>query len=349
VADRAAEILAMFRKQAGACAALGSAIYADLLPRCAEDFAAGGSVARVIEGWVGHPVLDNIALRLLGAAHFLALRGDAPALAALLPSCGGSYDAARAWPALLEALAQHEARIRLHLTEQIQTNEVRRCCALIGGFVEIVRKFPWPMRLLEIGASAGLNQCFDQFRYQLGSQRFGRTEAPLILDCEWRGKPLDTRGISLRIASRKGCDLLPIDLHDRDRRLRLESFFWPDQVERLARLRAAVECALRSGVELERASAGEWIQREVAALPARTTSVLFHSVMWMYVPEAERKHIHALMDEAGARATAESPLAWLRMEGPNFEYCEIRLRTWPGGEERLLGKCHYHGAWVEWA
>jgi hypothetical protein len=326
---------------------MGSAIYGELLARCADDFERGGAVARTLAGWVGHPVLDNAPLRLLGAAHFLALRGDAPALAACFPSCGGSYDSARAWRALQEVLAQHEARVRAHLTEQIQTNEVRRCCALLGGFLEIARAFPWPLRLLEIGASAGLNQCFDQFRYELGTQRFGPADAPLALDCEWRGSPLDTRGVALRVASRKGCDLAPIDLRDRDRRLRLESFFWPDQVERLARLRAASECALRSGVALEQASAGDWIAREAATLPAHTTSVLFHSVMWMYVPEAERRRIHALMESAGARATHEAPLAWLRMESANFEHCEIRLRTWPG-EERLLGKCHYHGAWVEW-
>jgi hypothetical protein len=345
---RDAEVLAMFRKQAETCAAMGSAIYADLLARCGEDFAAGGIVARVIAGWVGHPVLDNVVLRLLGAAHFLALRGDAPALAACFPSSGGRYDPARAWLALRETLERNEVRIRVHLTEQIQTNEVRRCCALLGGFLEIARAHPWPLRLLEIGASAGLNQCFEQFRYELGPQRFGPESAPLVLDCEWRGKPLDVSGPPPRIASRKGCDLYPIDLRDREQRLRLESFFWPDQTERLARLRAACECALRAGVTLERASAGDWIAREVATLPPRTTTVLFHSVMWMYVPEAERKRIHGLMSDAGARATADAPLAWLRMEGANFDYCEIRLRSWPGGEDRLLGRCHYHGAWVEW-
>ena len=344
---RDAEILAMFRKQAETCAAMGSAIYGELLARCADDFERGGVVARAVADWVGHPVLDNVALRLLGAAHFLALRGEAPALAACFPSCGGSYAGEPAWRALQEVLERHAARVRVHLTEQIQTNEVRRCCALLGGFVEIAREFPWPLRLLEIGASAGLNQCFEQFRYELGTQRLGPADAPLTLDCEWRGRPLEAGGVALKIASRAGCDLFPIDLRDRDRRLRLESFFWPDQVERLARLRAACECALRSGVALEQASAGDWIERELAALPARTTSVLFHSVMWMYVPEAERKRIHALMDAAGARATREAPLAWLRMESANFDYCEIRLRTWPG-EERLLGKCHYHGAWVEW-
>lgn len=347
-AARDAEISAMFRKQAETCAAMGSAIYGDLLARCGDDFAAGGLVARLLAGWVGHPVLDNVVLRLLGAAHFLALRGDAPALAAQLPSCGGSYDAPRAWDALRDTFARHEARIRVHLGEQIQTNEVRRCCALIGGFVEIARARPLPMRLLEIGASAGLNQCFDQYRYQLGSACLGPADAPLMLDCEWRGEPLDASGPPPRIASRKGCDLFPIDLRDREQRLRLESFFWPDQTERLTRLRAACACALRSGVALEQASAGEWIAREVASLPDGETSVLFHSVMWMYVSEAERKRIHALMSDAGARATPDAPLAWLRVESANFDHCEIRLRTWPGGEERLLGRCHYHGAWVEW-
>lgn len=345
---RDTEILAMFRKQAETCAAMGSAIYGDLLSRCADDLAGGGLVARVLAGWLGHPVLDNVPLRLLGAAHFLALRGDAPALAACFPSAGGIYDATRAWAALQSTLERHEARIRVHLSEQIQTNEVRRCCALVGGFLEIARAHPWPLRLLEIGASAGLNQCFEQYRYELGAQRFGSERTPLTLDCEWRGKPLALGGADLRIASRKGCDLFPIDLRDREQRLRLESFFWPDQLERLARLRAACECALRSGVALERASAGDWIAREVAALPTRVTTVLFHSVMWLYVSEAERKRIHALMSEAGARASAEAPLAWLRVETANFDYCEIRLRSWPGGEDRLLGRSHHHGAWVEW-
>jgi hypothetical protein len=347
-AERRTMLLGIFRKQAEACAAMSSPIYGDLLTRCAEDLGAGGVVADLLTDFAGHPVLDNPPLRLLGAAHYLALSGEAPALAACFPSTGGRYEPARAWNALRETFVRHAARIRVHLGEQIQTNEVRRCCALIGGFREIARAFPWPLRLLEIGASAGLNQCFDQYAYELGAQRLGPTDAPLTLDCEWRGKMLGASGVSPRVASRKGCDLFPIDLRERAQRLRLESFFWPDQLERLARLRAACDCALRSGVALERASAGEFIEREVAALPHGETSVLFHSVMWMYVAEAERKRIRALMDEAGARATADAPLAWLRMEGHNHEFSEIRLQLWPGAGNQLLGRAHYHGAWVEW-
>jgi hypothetical protein len=347
-ASRGDEILRAFRKQADACAAMNAPIYADLLARCADDFAGGGTIAQLVSDWSGHPVLDNLSMRLMGAAHFLALRGDAPALAACFPSTGGHYDAERAWAALRDTFERHADRMRIHLTEQVQTNEVRRCCALLGGFLEVARAHPWPLRLLEIGASAGLNQCFDQYRYELGTQRFGPSDAPLTLDCEWRGAPLDLTGVDLRVASRAGCDLFPIDLRDREQRLRLESFFWPDQLERLARLRAACECALRSGVALERASAGDWLAREIPRAPLQLTTVLFHSVMWLYVAEAERKRIHALMSDAGTHATPETPLAWLRMEAPNYEYCEVRLRSWPGGEDRLLGRCHHHGAWVEW-
>jgi hypothetical protein len=341
------EIERVFRTQANACAAMNSPIYGELLERCADDLTAGGLIARLVADWRGEPVLDNVPLRLLGAAHYLALRGDAPLLAASLPSAGGRYEAGPAWSALCATLEQHAERVRIHLTEQIQTNEVRRCCALLGGFLTLARERPWPLRLLEIGASAGLNQCFDQFGYELGAQRFGPPGAALTLDCEWRGAPLDLRG-DLRVASRRGCDIAPIDLHDPNAQLRLESFFWPDQLERLARLRAACICALKSGVSVEKMRAIDWLTRELAVVTPRQTTVLFHSVMWQYVPEEERKRIHALMSDRGAAATALAPLAWLRMEGRNYEHCEVRLRSWPGGEDRLLARCHYHGAWVEW-
>jgi hypothetical protein len=346
-AERRAEIERAFRRQGRLCGEMGSAVYADWLSRCADDYAAGGAVARLAAGWQGHPVLDNLPLRLLGAAHFLALAGDAPELAAFLPSAGGRFEPAPAWQALQQVFERCAGRIRAHLGEQIQTNEVRRCCALLGGFLALAREHGLPLALREIGASAGLNLCFDRHRYALGEARFGPEDAAVALDCEWRGAKPDLSG-KLRVASRAGCDVAPIDLRDRAARLRLESFFWPDQTERLARLRAACDTALAAGVAVERMRAGDWLARELAAPAPGVATVVFHSVMWMYVPAEERERIGRLLEEAGARARADAPLAWLRMEGVSFEHCEIRLRVWPSGEERLLGRCHYHGAWVEW-
>jgi hypothetical protein len=343
----AAAVEAAFRRQGEVCGQMGSALYAGLLARCADDYAASGAVARAVDGWRGHPVLDNLPLRLLGAAHFLALCGEAPALAACFPSTGGRFAPEPAWRALHALLAEQRERIRGHLDEQVQTNEVRRCCALLPGFLAVAREWRHPLALLEIGASAGLNQCFDRYRYALGDARYGPAEARLTLRCEWRGAPFDPRG-ALRVASRAGCDLSPIDLEDRRARLRLESFFWPDQTERLALLRAACACVRDAGVKIERMRAGDWLARELAAPAPERTRVVFHSVMWMYVPAEERRRIGALLEAAGAASPASAPLAWLRVEGVGYEHCEIRLRTWPGGEDRLLGRAHYHGTWVEW-
>lgn len=51
----------------------------------------------------------------------------------------------------------------------------------------------------------------------------------------------------------------------------------------------------------------------------------------------------------GARATADAPFAWLRMESPprTLAIVELRLTLWPGGEDRLLAEVHPHGAWVK--
>lgn len=346
-AARRAEIEASFRRQAEVCGQMGSAIYRDLVGRCADDLAAGGIVARLVDGWPGHPVLDALPIRLLGAAHLLALRGDAPALAARLPSTGGRYEAEPAWRALLALFEAHAPEVRERLGEQIQTNEVRRCCALLGGFLALARAFPWPLRLLEIGASAGLNQCFDRYRYELGPARWGPEEAELVLDTDWRGAPLDSRA-PLAVASRAGCDVAPIDVRDSGARLRLASFFWPDQTDRLARLRAACDVAARIGPRIERARAGDWLERELASPAPGRTTVLFQSVMWWYVPADERARIDARVRAAGERAGPEAPLAWLRMESPGFEFCEVKLLAWPGGEDRLLARAHHHAAWVEW-
>ena len=60
-----------------------------------------------------------------------------------------------------------------------------------------------------------------------------------------------------------------------------------------------------------------------------------------------------LMEVAGAASTPETPLAWLRFEPPKPDvHMELRCRIWhragPAAEDRLLARCHPHGAWVEW-
>ena len=120
----------------------------------------------------------------------------------------------------------------------------------------------------------------------------------------------------------------------------------------MARLDTAISKAERSPPELLKADAAEFV-REMLARPQEegVTRALFHTVMWQYLPEPTQAAITAAMEEAGAQAGAERPLAWLALETnrQTFRH-ELRVRYWPGGEEAVqLCEAHPHGAWVEWS
>lgn len=68
------------------------------------------------------------------------------------------------------------------------------------------------------------------------------------------------------------------------------------------------------------------------------------------MPQATRSEIVAVLDEAGTEATADAPIAWLRMEplSTSDPCATLSLTMWPGGETRHLAKCDYHGRWIEW-
>lgn len=230
---------------------------------------------------------------------------------------------------------------------RVQTNEVQRSAVLVPGFLRMAARTGLPLRIREIGSSAGLNLFFDRYRYELGPHRIGDAASPLALAARWDGAPPDLEA-TLRVASRRGCDVAPLDVRDPAHRLRLESFVWPEQLDRLARLRAALEVAVRAPPAIDAEPAGAWLETQLGERAPGAATVLFHSVVWWYIAEPERARITRAMESAGERATRAAPLAWLRMEGSRLEEAELRLRLWPDGEDVLLARVHWHGAEVRW-
>jgi hypothetical protein len=241
---------------------------------------------------------------------------------------------------------RHLERLRPELAHQVQTNEVRRAAGLLGGFLSVASETGLPLRVLEIGSSAGLLLFFDRYRYELGPHRWGDPDAPLRLQSDWSGPP-PPLGATLEVASRQGCDLAPIDASDPAQLRRIQSFYWADQLER-QRLLVQAAGALDGPAPVERIRAGDFVARELAERRAGVATVLFHSSMWWYVPRGEQTAIRASVEEAGERADVRAPLAWLRAEPPDLHCAELRLRSWPGGEDRLLARVAHHGQWVEW-
>lgn len=336
-----------FETQGRGCGRDGSPLYAALVARIGEDRRSGGIVAELLEGWHGNPVLQGIAMRLLGAVHFLVLSGQAPVLARHYPSAGGRPTYPDVEAVFIETLRKNRVFVAKRLREQVQTNEVRRSAAMLGGFLSVAATTGLPLRLLEIGASAGLNQLWDQYSYELGPHRWGGPNREPLLTTDWSG-PAPALDAPIRIADRRACDLFPIDLSEPGERRRLEAFIWPDQPERRERFGRAADAVVAAGVSVERASALPWLQAQLAKPAPGSATVLFHSVMWLYLDREERRGIESLMDRVGESSDSNSPLAWLRMEARDFEICEVRLRLWPTGDDRLLGLCGFHGQHVEW-
>ena len=77
--------------------------------------------------------------------------------------------------------------------------------------------------------------------------------------------------------------------------------------------------------------------------------MLFHSIMWQYMPRASKEGVLAALEEAGREATHDAPVARLRMEPlGQAPHATLSLTMWPGGETRRLAHCNYHGRWIEW-
>jgi hypothetical protein len=241
------------------------------------------------------------------------------------------------------------ASLAMFMSHEPQTNEVLRSAVLLGGFLEVAAAAGLPLRCFEIAASAGLNQFWDRYRYDLGAAgAWGPADSPVRLATDWSGgrPPLEAR---VAVAERAACDRAPIDLRQPEQRRRLTAYIWADQLDRLARLQAAIETALDAGVSVERSDAAAWTRARCAPRDGFAT-VLYHSIFWQYVGAAGQAELRGDIEAQGARATASAPFAWLRMEPRegSLTQIELRLTGWPGGEERLLAEVHAHGASVAW-
>lgn len=341
-----ATVVDMMAFQADACGEAGSALYRRILEGVVEDLGHGGITSRLLAGRDDDPLGSALALRFLGAVHRIVLDGRAPALAACYPSVGGDPERSGVVAAFLDAVRAHHDEVARRLTDGVQTNEVGRSAVLVGGYAAVADRTGLPLRVLEIGASAGLNLRFEHYAYDTGHQLAGDPGSPVRFAGVWEGRPpsLPSR---FDVAERRGCDRNPLDATTAEGRLSLLSYMWPDQQERIARLEAAIEVARRVPVTLDRADAGPWIEAQLAAPRPGLATVVVHSIVLQYLPPDRRRRFRAAVEAAGRSATTDVPISWLRME-PAGDRAELRLTSWPGGDEQLLASAGYHGTPIWW-
>jgi hypothetical protein len=334
-----------FAEQAGFCDALGSPFTARLIEAMARDLAAGGPVAQLVGQWPGRPRADAVSLRLAGALHAAALSQRDPQLTAAYPASSPRWDADVVWQAARAFLERERDWVADFIRSTPQTNETNRSIALLLGFLHLAARYDLPLDLLEIGASAGLNLCWDRFTYRTGSWTWGGPSS-VVIETRWNGPP-PPFATHPRIRTRAGCDVNPLDLRNPSERLRLRAYVWADQADRLARFDAAVAVTLANGIRVERADAGDWLEERLPRRASDALTVVYHSIFLQYLPQETRKRIETALERAGQGARA--PLAWLRLEpegmlgGPRGSArFLVDMITWPGSERRTLAATDGH-------
>jgi len=302
---------------------------------------------RRLANWAGKGIEDALALRVVGGLHSLYLSGEEPRLEPVFT--GRVTDQAQVDAIVCEVVQTFDFKLLPWFDGPPQTNEAGRSASVMAGLLWLSGKLGPKFELNEIGASAGINTMMARFAFDLGGVKAGPSLSSIRITPEWRGSPPPANPVE--IVGAQGCDIAPMDLTDPVQADRLKAYIWADARERMARMDAAIAMAERMPPELVKMDAGDFVEQRLAAEQQEgVTRVLFHTIMWQYLPQATRDRITALMEAAGTQATADKPLAWIRLETnrETFKH-ELRVRYWPGGEEWVqLAEAHPHGAWVEW-
>lgn len=341
-----------FAAQADACRDLGSPLVAAICSLVAERGLPDSATRRRIATWPGAIGAREAAvpLRFAAALHRLVLDAADDGLAAAFPPADLDRDVL--WHALRAAVSAHDGFIAAYLDSPPQTNEVARAALLLPALLDLHAAHGLPIRLLELGASAGLNQNLDRFAYEYGAWQWGDPASPVLVACEWRGEAGPPEDRDIEIAERSACDVAPVPVGTEDEQRRLLSYAWADQRQRLARLSAAMKLAGAHPPQVEASGAADWLEDRLAPLPEGRLTVIMHTIMWQYLPNAERARAETAIRRAGRDAKPDRPLAWLRFEADGQSPGGgVYLTTWSGtaddGITGLVARGDYHGRWLQ--
>jgi hypothetical protein len=200
-------------------------------------------------------------------------------------------------------VVEHWELVRNEALERLtQTNEPGRCAALLPALALIAG----PIALLEVGASAGLCLYPDRYSYRYNQGEWLHPDdgpSEVRLECATSGGAPVPVALP-QIVWRAGIDLLPLDVRVDDDARWLETLIWPEQHERLQRVRAAAAIVRASPPVLIAGDAADALAGLAAQAPEGATLVVVSSGVLVYVARAGRERFRAEVGALDARWVA---------------------------------------------
>jgi hypothetical protein len=283
---------------------------------------------------------------LLAAVHYLILRGAEHPLRDYYPTVGGTRGVdGGEFAVFADFCREHRAPlIPLLRSGRVQTNEVRRATFLVPAFAWVASREQRPLATVEIGTAAGLLTLWDHYAYDYSDGTL-LGDSPLTLRCELRGG-VPELAVPTKAWS-AGIDIEPVRVEDADAADWLRALVWPDQVERMERLEAAIAIARRHPPRLIAGDGIDLLADVAARAPAESVVVVHHSFAFNQVsPEDRARFDRTLMDLSAARDIYLVAVEWA---GPR-DRPELRAGKAFDNEvaRKTLARIHHHGAWLDW-
>jgi hypothetical protein len=291
---------------------------------------------------------------LFGAVHALLLSGVDDPLKDYYPSCGGNRAAndGDAYAVFKEFVAnRHEALVPIIASRLTNTNEVGRSALIYPALDLIARESGSALQLIEIGPSAGLNVNWRRYGYRYtdesGAVVMARGGKPgLVLESRLVGPGRLALAPELpEIAMAFGLEQSPVDPAVESEKLWLRALIWPERLDRLARLDAALAIAAAHPPRIVNGNAVRDLTDYLAAIPGRSAVTIIHTlVTYQFDEPAQRVFEAAILQASRAR-----PIYRVSVESDRAS-CPLELSRYEGAgrERRRLAECDPHGGWIEW-
>ncbi|MFE6859127.1 DUF2332 domain-containing protein [Nocardia sp. NPDC057668] len=247
-----------------------------------------------------------------------------------------------------EFLVENRDEVReIVMTHRTQTNEAGRTAALLPVIGQFAGE---PVALIEYGASSGLCLYPDRYSYRYDDgPMLDPVDGPseVVLSCSTSGRP-PIPDVLPEVVYRAGLDINPLNVADAEDMRWLEMLIWPEQRDRLERLRGAVEIARRDPPELRAGDLVDSIAELVDAAPRGVPVLVFGSAVLTYLEPERRAVFRELMRSLRCHWITNEGIGVLGFGAAALPPARAGANMVLALDDRAVGYAAPHGQWVDW-